>query len=57
MAPVIKAGVLLTDVERRIASDCNSKKPFMKLCSVLEKHQDMKRVGRKLRKGKDILVN
>ena len=57
MAPVTKAGVLLTDMERRIATEDNSKKPFMKLCLLVEKHQDMKRVGRKLKKGKDILVD
>ena len=57
MAPVSKAGVLLAGVEGRIAIDRNSKEPFMNLCSVLEKHQDMKRVGRKLKKGKDIVVN
>ena len=53
VGPLTKAAVPLTDVEREIASDCSSKKLF----SVLEKHWNMKRAGRKLKRSKDILVN
>ena len=57
MSPADKAGLLLAAVERAIISDYNSKKPFMKLCSVLKKYEKMGHVERNLRRGKDVLVN
>ena len=57
MELVEKAAILLTAVEGAIVSDDNSKKPFVKLCSVLKKYENMRHAERRLRKGKDVLVN
>ena len=57
MTPMEKAAILLNAVEGAIVSDDNSKKPFMKLCSVLKKYKNMRHVEQKLRKGEDVRVN
>ena len=57
MVPVDKAGILLADIERTIASDTMGRKCLKKISSVLRKHHNMGRVSCKLWKGIGALID